>query len=183
MWTAFPYRAAFRHSSSCASTWLVKEALITNEGWPVAQPRFKSRPSASTSTECPSGNTHSSYCGLMVMRFTPGSLARPAMSISWSKWPMLPTIALSFMRAMCAAVDVDGGEEERALRRHLVEAVHAGRGLLAHAADPARDALPLPRRLLLQAAKERQDDAPLLGILGRVEGGHLAGLLELDPLV
>ena len=26
------------------------------------------------------------------------------MSISLSKWPMLPTIALSFMRAMCAAV-------------------------------------------------------------------------------
>ncbi len=26
------------------------------------------------------------------------------MSISLSKWPMLPTIALCFMRAMCAAV-------------------------------------------------------------------------------
>ena len=26
------------------------------------------------------------------------------MSISLSKWPMLPTIALSFMRDMCAAV-------------------------------------------------------------------------------
>ena len=26
------------------------------------------------------------------------------MSISLSKWPMLPTIALSFMRAMCSAV-------------------------------------------------------------------------------
>src|SRR5439155_626871 len=37
--------------------------------------------------------------------------------------------------------------------------------------------------LLLQAAKEGEDDTPLLGILGGVEGGHLAGLLELEPLV
>ena len=56
------------------------------------------------STEWPSGKTHSSYCGLMLTRRMPDIFARPAMSISWSKWPMLPTTALSFMRAMCAAV-------------------------------------------------------------------------------
>ena len=29
---------------------------------------------------------------------------RPAMSISLSKWPMLPTMAWCFIRAMCSAV-------------------------------------------------------------------------------
>jgi hypothetical protein len=33
-------------SSICASTWLVKEALITKLGWPVAHPRLTSRPLA-----------------------------------------------------------------------------------------------------------------------------------------
>jgi hypothetical protein len=32
------------NSSICASTWFVKELLITNDGWPVPQPRFTSRP-------------------------------------------------------------------------------------------------------------------------------------------
>jgi len=56
------------------------------------------------STLWPSGKTHSSYWGLMLMRRMPGTLARPSMSISLSKWPMLPTMALSFMRAMWSAV-------------------------------------------------------------------------------
>ena len=34
----------------------------------------------------------------------PGIRASPAMSISESKWPTLPTIALCFMRAMWSAV-------------------------------------------------------------------------------
>ena len=34
----------------------------------------------------------------------PGTFFSPAMSISLSKWPMLPTIALSFIRAMWSAV-------------------------------------------------------------------------------
>ena len=38
------------------------------------------------------------------MRSMPGTLASPAMSISLSKWPMLPTIAWCFIRAMCSAV-------------------------------------------------------------------------------
>ena len=53
-------------------------------------------------------------------------------------------------------VDVDRREEQRALLRHLVEAVHAGGGLLADAADARRDALPLARRLALQAAQQRR---------------------------
>jgi hypothetical protein len=45
-----------------------------------------------------------SYCGLMLVFLMPGIFFRPAMSISLSKWPMLPTIALSFILAMCSAV-------------------------------------------------------------------------------
>ena len=41
-----------------ASTWLVNELLITNDGWPVAQPRFTSRPSASTRIEWPSAKVN-----------------------------------------------------------------------------------------------------------------------------
>lgn len=46
------------HSSICARHWLVKEFDITNEGCPVAQPRFTRRPSASTKIECPSGKVN-----------------------------------------------------------------------------------------------------------------------------
>ena len=45
-----------------------------------------------------------SYCGLMFVFLIPGTFFSPAMSISLSKWPMLPTIALSFIFAMCSAV-------------------------------------------------------------------------------
>src|SRR6059036_915602 len=71
---------------------------MTKLGCPVAHPRFSSRPSASTSTLWPSGKRHSSYCGLMLIFWMPGVFLSPAMSISLSKWPMLPTIALSFIR-------------------------------------------------------------------------------------
>jgi len=40
--------------------------------------------------------------GLMLIRWMPGIFFSPAMSISLSKWPMFPTIALSFIFAMCA---------------------------------------------------------------------------------
>ena len=97
------------NSSICAITWFVKLFDITKLGWPVAHPRFSSRPSASTMIECESrspsgGNTHSSTWGLMPSRFTPGMSASPAMSISLSKCPMFPTIALCFIRCMSAAV-------------------------------------------------------------------------------
>ena len=35
--------------------WLENELLITKDGWPVAQPRFTSLPSAKRIIECPSG--------------------------------------------------------------------------------------------------------------------------------
>ena len=94
----------FVASSICAIAWLVKLLRITKLGWPVAQPRFSSRPSARISTLCPSGNVHMSYCGLMFVFLMPWTFFSPAMSISLSKWPMLPTIALSFIFAMCSAV-------------------------------------------------------------------------------
>ena len=81
------------NSSICAITWFVNEFDITKLGCPVALPRFSSRPSDSTITECPSANTHSSTCGLMPIFLMPGTLDKPAMSISLSKWPMFPTIA------------------------------------------------------------------------------------------
>mmetsp|Transcript_173391 Transcript_173391/g.421725 ORF Transcript_173391/g.421725 Transcript_173391/m.421725 type:complete len:312 (+) Transcript_173391:215-1150(+) len=88
----------FTHSSTWASVWLVKEFDITNDGWPVAQPRFSRRPSASMITPWPSSKMKRSTCGLIFSR---SHLAiRPAMSISLSKWPMLPTMALFFIFAM-----------------------------------------------------------------------------------
>mmetsp|Transcript_26917 Transcript_26917/g.55867 ORF Transcript_26917/g.55867 Transcript_26917/m.55867 type:complete len:202 (+) Transcript_26917:104-709(+) len=90
--------------SSCASTWFVKEHDMTNDGWPVAQPRLSRRPSARMITPWPSANRKRSTCGLMFCRTMPGNLARPAMSISLSKWPMLPTIALFFIRDICSAM-------------------------------------------------------------------------------
>ena len=38
---------------------------ITKLGWPVAQPRFTRRPSASMKISCPSGKVYLSTCGLM----------------------------------------------------------------------------------------------------------------------
>src|SRR4051812_37879120 len=87
-----------------ASTWLVKELDITNDGWPVALPRFISRPSESTMIELPPGKVHTSTCGLTFLRTTPSYDSRPAMSISLSKWPMLPTIAWCFIRVIWSTV-------------------------------------------------------------------------------
>ena len=82
----------------------MNEFDITKLGCPVALPRFSSRPSERTITECPSGNAHSSTCGLIVIRRDARVAARPATSISLSKWPMLPTIAWCFIRPICSAV-------------------------------------------------------------------------------
>ncbi len=92
-------------SSSCAITWFENELLITNDGCPVALPRLSRRPSDSTMTDrsgrSPSaGKVHSCTWGLISVRTIPGTAARPAMSISLSKCPMFPTIALSFIAAM-----------------------------------------------------------------------------------
>ncbi len=53
--------------------------------------------------EWPSGKTYSSTCGLMLTRWTSLIFEMPAMSISLSKWPMLPTMAWCFIFAMCSA--------------------------------------------------------------------------------
>ena len=84
--------------------WFENEFDMTKLGWPVALPRFSRRPSDSTMIEWPSSNVHSCTCGLISVLMTPGTFARPAMSISLSKWPMLPTIALFFIACMCSAV-------------------------------------------------------------------------------
>ena len=89
---------------AAARTWFVKEQDITKEGWPVAQPRLSRRPSARMMTPWPSGNTKRSHCGLMFWRLMPGQLMTPAMSISLSKCPMLPTMALFFILDMCVAM-------------------------------------------------------------------------------
>ena len=81
-----------------------KLADITKLGCPVALPRFRRRPSDSTITEWPSGNTNSSTWGLMVIRWTSDIRCSPAISTSLSKWPMLPTMAWCFIRPMCSAV-------------------------------------------------------------------------------
>jgi hypothetical protein len=46
---------ALAHSAICAIDWLVNEFDITNDGWPVAQPRFTRRPRASSVMRLPLG--------------------------------------------------------------------------------------------------------------------------------
>ncbi|SKV89092.1 Uncharacterised protein [Mycobacteroides abscessus subsp. massiliense] len=94
------YSSFLVHSSICAITWLEKLLLITNDGCPVALPRLSRRPSDSTMIDLPeSPKVHRSTCGLMLSRVAP-DFSRAAMSISLSKWPMLPRIAWSFMAFM-----------------------------------------------------------------------------------
>ena len=79
-------------------------------------------------------------------------------------------------------VDVDGREEQLAGLHHLVQAMHAGRGLLGDALDALGDAVPELRLLDHGAAQELEDDGPLLGVLLAVVGDD-TGALVLDPLV
>ena len=79
-------------------------------------------------------------------------------------------------------VDVDRREQQRAGLLHLVEAMHAGRGLLGDAADARRDLRPAARPRLRVPGGGSEDDAPLLGVVRFVERGHLARLLELEAL-
>ena len=46
---------AFAHSAICAMVWFVNEFDITNDGWPVAQPRLTRRPRASSVMRLPFG--------------------------------------------------------------------------------------------------------------------------------
>jgi len=81
----------------------VKEFDITKLGWPVAHPKFNNLPSAKIKTPCPSGNTHLSNYGLILTLTIPGHDLTPAISISLSKWPIFPTIALFFIYDICVA--------------------------------------------------------------------------------
>jgi len=54
--------AAVGEELDLRQTWLVKEALMTKLGWPVAHPRLTSRPLASTISRLSSGKTTSSIC-------------------------------------------------------------------------------------------------------------------------
>ena len=51
-----------------------------------------------------SGKVHRSTWGFTFLRTTPSYFSRPAMSISLSKWPMLPRIALCFIRLIWSTV-------------------------------------------------------------------------------
>ena len=77
------------------------KADITKLGWPVALPRFTRRPSDRTMMRLPSGNSTSSTCGFTLCHL---KLRREAIWISESKWPMLQTMALFFIRRMCSTV-------------------------------------------------------------------------------
>jgi len=103
-YTCLAYSPGLVHSSIWAIVWLENEDDITKLGCPVALPRLSSRPSLSTITEWPSANVHSCTCGLISVLVMPGTLARPAMSISLSKWPMFPTMAWCFILAMSPAM-------------------------------------------------------------------------------
>jgi hypothetical protein len=56
-------------SSICASVWLVNEADMTKDGWPVALPRLSRRPSDRRMMRLPFGNSIRSTCGLMLVHF------------------------------------------------------------------------------------------------------------------
>mmetsp|Transcript_1839 Transcript_1839/g.5400 ORF Transcript_1839/g.5400 Transcript_1839/m.5400 type:complete len:419 (-) Transcript_1839:34-1290(-) len=75
---------------------------MTKDGWPVAQPRLRRRPSARTMTPWPSGKVYLSHCGLMFIRVV--AFSSCSIWISLSKWPMLPTMALFFIFFMCSRV-------------------------------------------------------------------------------
>ena len=80
-------------------------------------------------------------------------------------------------------VDVDRGEAERTRPHHLVQAVHAGRGLLGHAAHALGELRPASGVLRDRAPEQLQDHAPLLGLLVGIELGNRTGCFELRTLV
>lgn len=83
----------------------MKEFDITKDGWPVAHPKFNNLPSAKTMIPLVSfGNYHLSTYGLMLILVIPGIAFNPIISISLSKCPMFPTIALFFIYFMCSAM-------------------------------------------------------------------------------
>lgn len=75
----------------------MKEQDITKEGCPVAHPKFKSLPSANNKIPCPSLNSYLATPSLMGCLTTPSQFFNPKVSISLSKCPMFPTMALFFI--------------------------------------------------------------------------------------
>ena len=94
----------------------------------MALPRFTRRPSDSRMMRLPSGNSISSTCGLMLFHL---KFLRPATWISLSKWPMLQTMARSFIGAHVVDGDdvlvAGGGDEDVGARCRLLH----GRDLVA----------------------------------------------------
>ena len=81
-------------------------------------------------------------------------------------------------------VDVDGGEEQRARFHHLIETVHAGRRLLADAADRRGDARPArPLSFAIDRLIRSRMTPHSSGCRVGVERRHVPGLLELRALV
>jgi hypothetical protein len=80
LYTLFSYFLVLTlsQSSSWAIVWLVNDADMTSDGCPVAQPRFKSLPSARIMTECPSWKVNLSTWGLILILWTPGYFLRPS---------------------------------------------------------------------------------------------------------
>ena len=79
-------------------------------------------------------------------------------------------------------VDVDCREQQRALVGHRCQAVHAGRGLFAHATDAGCDLVPELVVACVDLAKLVEEHAPLFaGVFFGV--GDTASLFELEALV
>ena len=78
-----------------------------------------------------------------------------------------------------AVIDVDRGPQERALLLHVVEAMHAGRGLFGDAADRLA-VLFVPAGLVLQPLLDRGEQ-DLFFLVGRVvEHGRILGRLDAE---
>jgi hypothetical protein len=92
------------------------------------------------------------------------------------------TVEVVELRLGDRVVDVDAGEQQLALLGHVVEAVHAGGGLLGDALDLGGQLGEAALVGLEALVEDRQHDAPLLVGRGR-RARRGAGLLELDALV
>src|SRR4051794_41798223 len=90
-------------------TWLLNEFDMTKLGWPVALPRFSSRPSDSTMIEWAgrseeAGKKHSGTCGLVSVLTVPGVLGRAGMLVSLSEGAVLATVARCFFPPLWSGV-------------------------------------------------------------------------------